>query len=142
MFNKRHDQQEVHINNYNTVYPSAQQNGATPAFAFGIVALVAIAAIYVIARLVLSTIWAIAGVLTTLIAGFVSVAPIVVGGAVVVVLLKILFTAMPEAIDEVQDIRYRRALAHRNRLMLETKTVDGFCVAVEEKDHARVFEHN
>mgnify|MGYP001282473294 CR=1 FL=1 len=130
MFNKHHDQ-HVDIHNYNTIYPapSQQQNGVTSAFAFGIVALVAICTIYVIAKLVLSTVVALAGVLTALIAGIVAIAPLVMAGAVIVVLLRLFFSAMPEAIEEVQGIRFRQALTRQSQLMLEVKDVS--CIVLD-----------
>lgn len=114
MFNDQTNHQTVIVNNN-------VQSGASPASSlamFGMFVILLVGLAVVAER-----------ALYVLVMGIASIIPWLVGGGAAVAIGVFILRSLPEAIGEVQDIRYRRALAQQSMKMLEAKDVD--CIVLD-----------
>lgn len=134
MLNKSHDQ---HIAIYNNVAPAQASNNNDGNIITAIAGLVIVASTVVVMCLV---VWQVAirliDALVTLLSSLIAVLPWLAGMAVVAVLVYWFLRSLPEAIDEVQEMRYRRMIARQRVLMLEQKdahytVVDSIAARIE-----------
>lgn len=126
MFNHNHDQnnyQAVTVNNH--LQPSGGTSPVSSLAMFGMFVILLVGLAVVAERALYVLIMGIASI----VAGLVTIVPWLVGGGVVVALGIFILRSLPEAIGEVQDIRYRRALAQQSVKMLEVKDVD--CIVLD-----------
>ena len=129
MWNKSHDQ-HIAINNYNTVVPAQATSNNDGNIITAIAGLVIVSTTVIVLCLV---VWQVAirliDALVTLLSSLIAMLPVLVGAGVVAGLVYWFLHSLPDAIDEVQEIRYRRMIASRPVLMLEQKNVD--CITVD-----------
>lgn len=127
MLNKSHDQ---HIAIYNNVAPAQASNNNDGNIITAIAGLVIVASTVVVMCLV---VWQVAirliDALVALLSSLIAILPWLAGVAVVVVLVCWFLRSLPEAIDEVAEIRYRRMIARQQVLMLEQKNAN--CIVVD-----------
>ncbi len=131
MFNKSYDQ-----SNHQSVYVGAQpsQQGGNEMVAVAGLVIVATIIIVLVAAVVgalgaisyalVGLFDSVAGVLVALLATVTALVPWLAGGVVIVALVVVALRSLPQAIAEVEDIRYRRALTLNNVRMLEAQNVD------------------
>lgn len=136
MWNKSHDQ-HIAINNYNTVAPAQASNNNDGNIITAIAGLVIVSTTVIVLCLV---VWQVAirliDALVALLSSLIAMLPMLAGVGVVAGLVYWFLHSLPDAIDEVQEIRYRRMIASRQVLMLEQKdahytVVDSLAVRIE-----------
>ena len=129
MWNKSHDQ-HIAINNYNTVAPAQTTSNNDGNIITAIAGLVIVSTTVIVLCLV---VWQVAirliDALVTLLSSLIAMLPMLAGMGVVAGLVYWFLHSLPDAIDEVQEIRYRRMIASRPVLMLEQKNVD--CITID-----------
>ena len=126
MFNKsydhsQHNSQTIHIN----LSPAGQRTDAvTSLVMFGVFAGAIVGIVLGLAHTVTGVVASLATVLVALFATIAAIFPWLACGAVVVALAVIALRSLPEAMAEIEEIRYHRALAASHVKMLEAKNVD------------------
>ena len=129
MWNKSHDQ-HIAINNYNTVAPAHATSNNDGNIITAIAGLVIVSTTVIVLCLV---VWQVAirliDALVALLSSLIAMLPMLAGIGVVAGLVYWFLHSLPDAIDEVQEIRYRRMIASRPVLMLEQKNVD--CITID-----------
>ncbi len=129
MWNRTHDQ---HIAIYNNVTPlhqpqssNATGNAVVTVSIITIVCATIIALVRVAGQVAVSLITSLAAILTSLIA----VLPLLAGVAVVLALVYWFLRSLPDAVADVQEIRYQRMIARQSVLLLEQR--DAHCITVD-----------
>lgn len=132
MWNKSHDQ-HIEVHNYNTVSPVQSSNNNDGNMIAAIAGLVIVASTVIVLCLV---VWQVAirliDALVMLVSSLIATLPMLAGVAVVLVLVYWLQHSLPEAIQEVQEIRCRRMIARQPVLLLEQRSIDTQWAVVEE----------
>lgn len=135
MFDKnrnRHDQHNYQSVTVNVDSPVSAITGLFMALVTVSLIVAAVVAVAIVVGQVATSLFAsIATIVQAAINGLAAIAvslvevlPWLAGGAVIVALVVVALRSLPQAIAEIDDIRYRRALALSNVKMLEAKDVD------------------
>ena len=127
MWNKSHDQ-HISINNYSAVVPMPAQNPNSDSNIITSVAGVA-STVIVLCLVVWQVAIRLIDALVALVSSLIAMLPMLAGVAVVAGLVYWFLHSLPDAIDEVQEIRYRSMIARRNMLLLEQKNAD--CITID-----------
>lgn len=135
MLNKSHDH-HIEIHNYSTASPAYEQRYDNSNLAAVCIVTIIAAVVIGVVRSVQSVLVHLIDALATVASSLIAILPWLAGVAVVAVLVYWFLRSLPEAIDEVAEIRYRRMIARQQVLLLEQKnasyiTVDSVAARIE-----------